>query len=174
MKKLVLLPLLFFLLESVTGVAQAADDSCPCCSENYRDFDFWLGNWEAFGPKGKLAGTNNIVVLHDGCVIQENWSSGGGKYTGTSYNYFDAISGEWNQVWVDNGGGSLQLKGGWTGETMVLSSGPIAGPEGTITISRITWTPNVDRTVRQVWDISKDDGQSWNTVFDGMYKKKEQ
>jgi hypothetical protein len=29
-----------------------------------------------------------------------------------------------------------------------------------------------DGTVRQVWEKSKDDGQTWNAVFDGVYTKK--
>ena len=37
--------------------------------------------------------------------------------------------------------------------------------------NRITWTPNSDGTVRQLWEVSKDQGESWQTEFDGLYKR---
>ena len=36
----------------------------------------------------------------------------------------------------------------------------------------IVWVDIVDGTVRQVWDVSKDGGESWKTVFDGLYTRK--
>jgi hypothetical protein len=35
--------------------------------------------------------------------------------------------------------------------------------------NRIRWTRNADGTVRQTWDISQDNGQTWKTSFDGKY-----
>ena len=54
---------------------------------------------------------------------------------------------------------------------MVLEGKHVAGGESVV--DRIAWTNNGDGTVRQVWEKSKDDGESWNAVFDGLYKKKE-
>ena len=31
-------------------------------------------------------------------------------------------------------------------------------------------TPNEDGTVRQVWEISRDHGINWRSIFDGLYK----
>ena len=36
---------------------------------------------------------------------------------------------------------------------------------------RITWTPEGDE-VRQVWETSADDGQTWTTAFDGLYRRR--
>jgi hypothetical protein len=36
----------------------------------------------------------------------------------------------------------------------------------------ITWTPRADGTVRQVWRVSRDAGQTWTTNFDGTYVRK--
>ena len=36
---------------------------------------------------------------------------------------------------------------------------------------RITWTPNDDGTVRQVWNVSTDGGATWKVVFDGTYTR---
>jgi hypothetical protein len=39
-------------------------------------------------------------------------------------------------------------------------------------LDRITWTPNADGTLRQLWDQSLDGGRSWTIVFDGIYTRK--
>jgi hypothetical protein len=36
---------------------------------------------------------------------------------------------------------------------------------------RITFTPNPDGAVRQLWETSDEKGQ-WSTVFDGLYSRK--
>ena len=36
---------------------------------------------------------------------------------------------------------------------------------------RITWTPNPDGTVRQLWEASKDGGVNWSVLFDGLYTR---
>jgi hypothetical protein len=38
--------------------------------------------------------------------------------------------------------------------------------------NRITWFDNADGTVRQLWEISRDDGRTWQSEFDGLYRRK--
>ena len=40
------------------------------------------------------------------------------------------------------------------------------------TLNRITWTPNKDGTVRQLWEASTDQGKTWQVAFDGLYRRK--
>ena len=152
--------------------AQDEDKPCPCCGEEYSQFDFWAGDWNAYGPKGNLVGTNNIAFIQDHCILQENWVSQGGPFTGTSYNYYDAVTKQWSQLWLDNFGGNLKLTGGFENGSMVLKSDPDPQPEGGSNLNRITWTPNEDGSVRQHWEVSRDYGATWTTLFDGLYKKK--
>lgn len=151
---------------------ESADKPCTCCTEEYKAFDFWVGDWNTYGPKGNLLGTNYITYMQDNCVIQENWKSAGFGFTGTSYNFYDAGAGEWVQVWVDNNGGNLLLRGGIKEGSMVLESEATPRPQGGSSYNRITWTPNDDGTVRQLWETSTDYGASWSVLFDGLYKKK--
>lgn len=130
----------------------------PCAAEPFRQFDFWVGEWDVHRAGGGPTAHNSIASLHDGCVIRESYTNPGG-YTGMSMNYYDAADGHWHQLWVDNQGLVLHLEGGWNGESMVLSS------EG----DRITWTPHDDGTVQQVWEQTEDGGETWNVVFDGTY-----
>ena len=170
MKKFYLIALVCCM--AFTSYAQTPTSNCKCCSAEHQQFSFWEGNWETFNPDGELIGTNNIKWLQDSCILQENWISTSGRYTGTSYNFYNAITQEWNQTWVDNKGGSLVLKGKWNGVSMVLKSGVSTDRKGMPYINRITWTPNEDGSVQQLWAISKDEEATWRTVFEGLYRLK--
>ena len=142
--------------------------SPPCSGPEYRQFDFWIGDWEVKTPDGKLAGTNNITRPLGDCVLQEHWvgSQGG---AGESYNIYDAVGGHWHQTWVDREGTYLALEGGLVGDAMVMK-GPERVIQGKPTIDRITWTPKTKAEVHQVWDQSNDSGKTWTTVFHGVYR----
>lgn len=163
--------LLVFLFLSTSLLAQDnSTKSCACCTEAHRQFDFWLGDWKAYAGD-QFAGSNHIIMMQDSCIIQENWTSGKGAYTGTSYNYYNAQTKKWHQTWIDNQGGSLELSGGIVDGKMVLKSETLTNAEGKEYVNRITWTPNADGTVRQHWEVTTDEGKSWTTAFDGLYKK---
>jgi len=151
----------------------ASNQPCPCCKSEFRQFDFWVGEWETYNPGDTLVGTNNIVIMQDSCVIQENWNSARGPYSGTSYNFYNPQTGKWHQTWVDNQGAPLLLSGGLEDGEMVMRSGKMKNPQGQEYLNRITWTPNPDGSVRQFWEISNDDGKTWNGVFDGEYRRRE-
>lgn len=154
------------------GYAQNMEKPCTCCSPEHRQFDFWLGHWNVY-TGDQLAGTNSVVVLQDSCLLRENWISAGGEVTGTSYNFYNPSDHQWHQLWIDNQGGNLQLTGEIEEGRMIMHSGEMKSSKGEIYINRVSWTPNPDGTVRQHWEISKNNGDSWETVFDGLYKRKE-
>lgn len=158
-----------FYLFSLNLVYPQSGSPCPCCEEKYRQFDFWVGDWETTA-NGQIAGTNHIIILQDSCVIQENWESSRGNYTGTSYNYYDPQDDRWHQTWIDNQGQSLRLSGKLVDGQMVLESGEMKDQKGNEIWHKITWTPNPDGTVRQLWE-SKRDG-TVQILFDGIYKRK--
>lgn len=137
----------------------------PCSDPSYRQFDFWLGEWEVRKPDGTLAGTNSIVKEYGGCVLRERYASVSG-YLGESLNTYDVARKVWHQTWVDNCGLLLLLEGGLVDGCMVLE-----GPGEGGARHRITWTPSPDGTVRQCWE-STDASAKWNVAFDGIYKKK--
>ncbi len=144
----------------------------PCTAAPYRQFDFWLGEWEVTDSAGKPAGRNRIVSVFNGCALQENWESvQGGK--GTSLNVYDAVTGRWHQTWVDDHGGLLELEGRIENGKMVLIGGrPSVKDKGTRVVHRITWAPVDAGKVHQHWEASKNEGRTWTTVFDGIYTKR--
>jgi hypothetical protein len=147
----------------------AAAKPPPCSAPAYRQFDFWAGAWSVTDPDGKPAGTNRIEVILGGCALQEHWRGAEGG-TGTSLNVYDARRHVWHQTWVDSGGGLLVLEGGTHDGSMVLS-GTSTSRTGKQVLNRITWTPKDADHVRQLWEVSLDDGRHWKTVFDGLYTR---
>lgn len=168
MQKHLLLPFLLFICS--LSFAQNAKKS-PCDRPEYKQFDFWVGDWDV-EAKGKPAGTNHIVKMQNECIIQENWTSAGSPFTGTSYNFYNPESGKWQQIWLDNQGSNLQLEGGWDGKSMVMESQMVTWNDGSKVIHRVSWTPNPDGSVRQHWQRRQIHGYDWTTVFDGIYRKK--
>jgi acetyl esterase/lipase len=144
----------------------AAEAPPPCSSAEHRRFDFWVGTWEVRGAARPEAapGRNVISLEHGGCVLREEYANG--RYSGTSLSFYDAGAGLWRQTWIDNQGQPLLLAGGWRDGALAM-----AGPEGAAVRDRITWTPNADGSVRQLWEKSADGGATWTVAFDGLYTR---
>lgn len=143
-----------------------------CSSPEYRQFDFWVGEWAVTNAQGRFAGENHVTLIQNGCGIQESWVGADGG-SGTSVNgYFDGDR-KWHQTWVDSRGGRLDLAGGFVGGKMILRGEvPARGEPSRRILHQITWEKYADGRVRQLWQSSGDGGQSWTVVFDGTYARK--
>ncbi|MBT8048527.1 MAG: hypothetical protein HKN57_07780 [Xanthomonadales bacterium] len=163
-----LLPLSVFAQEQE---AAGQKPEAPCSSAGYRQFDFWIGDWNVSSGE-EPAGTNSIQSIHNGCALKENWQGAGeGGISGSSFNIYDRAKGRWHQTWVDGSGTLLQLDGGLVDGVMVLGGARPARDGNGMVQHRISWTPNPDGTVRQLWEASKDEGGSWTVLFDGLYTR---
>jgi hypothetical protein len=158
-------------------VALAVDDTATepapvsaCAADEYRQFDFWLGRWNVIADE-RTVGSNDVRSIHGGCALQENWRGAGvDGISGTSLNAYDRATGQWHQTWIDSGGTLLQLEGGLVDGVMVLGGDqPGAGGRRGVR-HRISWTPNPDGSVRQLWEASQDGGATWSVLFDGLYQ----
>lgn len=161
------------LLLVITMFPVSADESPPPCSApEHRQFDFWLGHWTSYTEDGKKQGSNRIEKMMGQCMIQGHWISAKGRYRGSSFNFYDPANKQWHQTWVDNNGGSLRMDGGLVGGSMQLAGKPMSA-KGENVIDRITWTPMQDGRVRQHWQASSDDGETWADVYDGYTQRDE-
>jgi len=159
-------------LLGATAVAQSPAPPPPACkSAEYRQFDFWLGEWEVFLPDGKKAGDSRIEAISAGCALLENWSGSGG-FSGKSLNSYDSEDKRWHQSWVDSSGSRLELAGSFADRRMVLASAPAAGGSTPGAVQRIAWSVNDDGSVRQLWESSTDGGKTWAVQFDGQYVRR--
>jgi hypothetical protein len=151
----------------------------PCSGPQYKEFDFWLGEWEVRSAAGQLLGRNRISKRHGGCVVQEEWESAAGG-SGSSFNVYDQQTKQWHQFWVDatgtnwlssdKQGNPVTLRGGIRDGAMVLTSHP--DTLASIGSTRVTFRPLPDGGVRQTFESSSDGGKTWTVSFDGFYKKK--
>jgi hypothetical protein len=76
-----------------TDATAEAASTPPCSSPEFRQFDFWLGEWEVHNAAGELQGHNLIDKVQRGCALSEQWRSVRGG-SGQSLNWYDPGSGQ--------------------------------------------------------------------------------
>jgi hypothetical protein len=141
-----------------------------CSAPQHRQFDFWVGEWDVVNAAGQPAGRNRITSELGGCVLREQWAGAGGSH-GSSFNIYDAAADRWHQTWVDDNGLLLLLDGVVQADGSMVMEGERPARGGGTARHRITWTPRNAATVRQLWEVSSDDGSTWSVVFDGTYHR---
>lgn len=143
----------------------------PCIAPEYRQFDFWIGDWDVTDPSGKAVGANLITPILGGCVLHESWVATGGGFVGQSHNVYDASRNLWHQTWVDMSGTLLLLEGRFDNGVMLLTDKNVPGKKDPNSWNEIAWSLQADGAVKQVWRTSTDAGKSWKIAFDGKYVK---
>lgn len=147
----------------------------PACTRDqspYRDFDFWIGDWQVFDPdQGTPLGRNRISREERGCLLIERWTSAGGG-TGTSINLYDPLQGQWRQVW-QSAAGFIDMQGGLDDQGRMVLEGRIHyNGNGRQAPFRGRWTPNDDGSVLQ--EFWQHDAQGeWQVWFRGIYRPDE-
>ena len=147
----------------------------PCEQEPaYHKLDFWLGHGDVVDTQdGTKGGENIIEKILDGCAIVENWHELDPRGAdGKSLSYYQRTTKQWKQVWVTAMGPIEEKKlveelkdGG------VRFQGEIPKPDGMSHVDRTTLTPLKDDRVRQVIEISRDGGNTWQVTFDAEYQR---
>lgn len=154
------------------AMKRADQNANPCeYDQRYRQFDFWIGDWNVFDGQGNQVGTNSIQKIVNGCALLENWMNTGG-IPGKSLNYFDPSDQQWHQVWVDASGGAIQITGGLDKDGSMILVGVNIQTDGTKLPFRGAWTLLPDGRVRQFFEQSSDGGKTWLTWFEGFYARK--
>ncbi len=170
--------MLLWLLLTMQAGAQTMPAASPCAGDKtYRQFDFWLGNWEAFNLKGTKAGDSKISLILDSCIVLEEWTStsapGGRSYQGKSFNTYNAVTRQWQQSWVDNVGGSTNyFFGKFEGDKMVFQTAPVKTIKDTVVVMKLSFFNLGPDKVRQLGQISKDNGKTWATLYDLEYRRR--
>ena len=141
-----------------------------CSSEPYRQFDFWVGEWEVRLATGAVAGKNIITLEQDGCLLVEHWTAAGGGGTGTSFNYYDIRDKRWHQLYLDNSGNAgafPAMAGTLTNGRMVMLTDDVNN-----SMSRWTWYVMEPGKVKQMAEVSTDHGKTWQVTWNSVYIKK--
>lgn len=154
-----------------------AQDEPPCEAHPMgAALNFWLGNWRVVSPDAKTVYGQNVIEADlAGCVIFEHWSgTRGGE--GKSLFYFNAKTGDWDQLWVTT---DTSQPGGLKHKRLVdrfddgsvRFQGAYPDTDGNQILDRTTLTPLENGDVRQLIEVSRDGGGEWLESFDATYKR---
>ena len=148
---------------AATGVGPPP--AAVCGDLAHRQFDFWLGDWDAVDPKrGGVEARVRVTPILGGCVLHEVYSQQDGL-EGESFSIFDPDSLGWQQYWVTNRGQRLMIEGGFAGGAMTLES----DRDQAGTWVRATWKP-IDGGVRETAWRSSDGGKTRDQWFDLIFR----
>lgn len=155
------------------AIASAATPISPHCSAaEYRQFDFWIGDWDTFeadAPDGPSIARARVEPIAEGCAIRELYEQGDGL-VGDSILSYDPVRKQWQQTWVTNRGSIMVIWGNFKDGVLVLE-GEVHLQDGKSVMQRITWKTEGEG-VRETAVLSKDGGQTWAPAFDVLFLKR--
>lgn len=146
----------------------------PCQGDPaYHKLDFWIGAWDVYdNHDSTLNGTDIVEKIVGDCAIVENWKEADGSGEGRSLFYYQPARKLWKQVWVTDAGLIkektliAEIKNGG-----VRFQGEIPHLDGKSHLDRTTLTPLAGGRVHEVIELSRDNGKTWETVFDAEYRR---
>ena len=168
----------FFLSALVTAMAAqtatspATPKPAPCTAPEYKQFDFWVGDWDVYDidKPDQVVARGKVDRILDGCVLQEDYQQNDGL-KGQSFNNYDASRKIWHEHWVTNRGTMLMFEGTMQSGEMVMNA--IYRRDGQDVQVRDTWKI-VDGGVRETAVKSSDGGKTWGPMFDMIFRPHKQ
>lgn len=153
-------------------LTEAQRSARPCTmAPEYRQFDFWIGEWEVqSNGSGQTAGKSSVQLILGECIIFENWTGISGV-NGKSFNLYNAVTKQWQQKWVDDRGTITDYAGGWKEDRMEFLANQLQS-DGKTQLLRMTFFKLDPDRVRQFGELSTDEGKTWSTQYDLIYVRK--
>ena len=152
-------------------IAGAQNNAKPCSSPEASQFDFWVGEWNAYSAD-TLTATNKIYKVMDGCTVQENFESPKSAYTGKSWSVYNLQTKLWQQTWVDNQGGYIVLTGSFENNKMTLATAPRKIKNGKEVIERMVFSNITKESFDWDWEATVDNGSTWKNNWHIHYVRK--
>ena len=150
--------------------AQHLSQQAFCSAPEYRQFDFWLGDWDAFDAgKAQVVARVRVDRILDGCVLRENYERVKGGLHGQSLSLYDASRNIWHQSWATNRGELLSIEGKLANGEMVLA-GAERSADGAEKLVRGVWKP-INGGVQETAVTSLDAGKTWQPWFDLVFRR---
>ncbi|GJL97207.1 MAG: hypothetical protein DHS20C06_10240 [Hyphobacterium sp.] len=163
---------------SAAALCQSNTPAPPptCSSEEYRQLDFWVGNWHAEWDNGDGTigqGENHITRDEFGdCVVYERFTGPG--LNGMSVSTFFAPASVWRQAWVDDQGGFFSLIGGpdRSGEfDFVLNNARLSE---TAPHRRMVWDDVSEGSFTWLWQGRANSDEDWADLWVINYTRMEE
>jgi hypothetical protein len=123
-----------------------------CSGPQWRQLDFWVGDWIAEWDAGGRVERGRNKVSRDEfgrCVIYERFTSDDGSLKGMSISTYHPATRDWRQTWVDDQGGYFALAGG-----------PVTGEPHSFELRNFKATPE-SLELRMIWQDVRPDRFVW-------------
>ena len=87
------------------AAAAAAPRPAGCHAPEYRQLDFWLGDWDTYEADDATTSVarTHVDLIAAGCAVHELYEQSDGLI-GDSILSYDAVRKVWQQTWVTNYG----------------------------------------------------------------------
>lgn len=154
-------------VSAASGSAEESAKHHSCDAPEYRQFDFWIGDWDGFEGGDAPSARLHVEKLLEGCVVHERYEGADG-HKGESFSVYDASRKLWHQSWVTNRGELLVIEGTFHDGKMVLA-GADRTADGRERRVRGTWKAE-GATVRETAVTSVDGGKTWQPWFDLVFR----
>jgi hypothetical protein len=140
--------------------------SPPCSAPEYRQFDFWLGDWDAFDADSPATpgARAKVTSILNGCVVHEDYQDTTGSH-GESFSIYDASRKIWHQTWVTNRGRLLTIEGSFQNGEMFMTG--VDYPNGKERHIRGSWKP-IPGGVSEIAATST--AKTWTPWFDLVFR----
>jgi hypothetical protein len=163
------------ILLALSAAAQSSAPQKPCAGPEFRQFDFWVGDWDLTWPgqngQPEQHGHNRIERELGDCVIHEHFSDEATPaFQGTSLSTFTPQLGKWQQTWVDNQGAYMDFTGDFKEGQMVLSRA--ITQKGKPVMQRMVFKNIKPDSLDWSWERSDDDGATWKVVWPVHYQRR--
>jgi tetratricopeptide (TPR) repeat protein len=151
---------------------QVQHNASPCEDAEFRQLDFWIGDWDVVPAGGGIhQGTSHVSREMNGCVVWENWSSAGSPYFGKSYNTWNPNQKRWEQYWVDSAAGVMFFHGSLKDNVMDYWTDDVPQATGGTLLRHLQFFNLGPDKVRQFSRGSSDGGKTWHTEYDFIYTR---
>jgi hypothetical protein len=140
-----------------------------CVGAEYRQFDFFAGDWDTYdvGVPETITARNHVMPMLSGCALREVYEQRDGL-RGESFSTYDASRSLWHQSWVTNRGQLLLLDGQLEGDRMVLIATEREKGGASSLLRGVWWREGAN--VRERAERSRDGGVTWTPVFDIIFR----
>jgi hypothetical protein len=157
--------------DAPAAAAAPAKPAASCAAPAYRQFDFWIGDWDLVvharsSPTSDqwadAKGHQHVETILGGCAIAEHFAAEGPQqpWAGASYSSWQPQISQWRQTWVDDSGGYLLFKGQMENGAMSLYGEPRESAGKRVQMRMVFRDITAD-ALRWEWQRSEDD---WATA----------
>jgi len=161
-------------IATLPALAQDETPPPPCSSEEYRQLDFWVGNWNAAwtDAEGNEQTGSNVITRELGdCMIEESFDGNPGvPFVGRSISMYEQRRGYWKQVWMDSAGGFLDFSGGPDEGGFHFT---LERPTEEVPYMRMIFRNIADDNFDWRWQSSSDEGETWDDQWVIHYTRAE-